>query len=93
MRASFIKPFLIPEKKNIKGVRMYVSTFRITRTGNTAAETVNYRTVSLSALEGKNFTAQSGTLSFAEGETIKYVTVNEAAVNTIVQPYYYHWMR
>lgn len=50
------------------------STFRITRTGNTkVAETVNYRTVSLSAIEGQHFTAASGTVNF--GVDISYVDI------------------
>ena len=54
------------------------STFTITRSGNTAvSETVNYRTVSLSAIEGQHFTAATGTLTFAADETSKTVTVTE----------------
>ena len=42
--------------------------FIITRTGDTsAAETVRYRTVSLSALAGQHFTDKSGLLTFAPG--------------------------
>ena len=41
------------------------TTFTITRTGDTSAtETVYYRTVSLSAIAGQHFTAQSGNLTF-----------------------------
>ncbi len=54
-----------------------ITTFTITRSENTAAETVYYRTVSLSALEGQHFTAVSGSLTFAAGQTIKTVTVTE----------------
>ena len=54
-----------------------ITTFTITRSESTAAETVHYRTVSLSALEGQNFNAANGTLTFAVGETSKTVTVTE----------------
>ena len=54
------------------------NTFTITRAGNTAvSETVNYRTVSLSAIEGQHFTAATGTLTFAADETSKTITVTE----------------
>ena len=54
------------------------TTFTVTRSGDTSvAETVRYRTVSLSALEGQHFTAVSGTLNFAADETSKTVTVAE----------------
>ena len=52
--------------------------FTVTRSGDaSAAETVRYRTVSLSALERENFTAASGTLTFEAGETSKTVSVTE----------------
>jgi len=54
-----------------------ITTFTITRSESTAAETVHYRTVSLSAIEGQHFTAVSGTLNFAAGQTSKTVTVTE----------------
>ena len=54
-----------------------ITTFTITRSESTAAETVHYRTVSLSALEGQHFNAVSGTLTFAADETSKTVTVTE----------------
>ena len=54
------------------------TTFTVTRSGDTSvAETVRYRTVSLSALEGQHFAAVSGTLNFAADETSKTVTVAE----------------
>ena len=45
------------------------NTFTITRSGEgtNVAETVLYRTVSLSAYAGQHFTAKSGTLDFAAG--------------------------
>ena len=54
-----------------------ITTFTITRSENTTAETVHYRTVSLSALEGQHFNAVSGTLNFAADETSKTVSVTE----------------
>lgn len=64
------------------------STFTITRSGNTAvSETVNYRTVSLSAIEGQHFTAASGTLAFAADETSKTVTVTESTPGTDAYKY------
>ena len=53
------------------------NTFTITRTGDTsAAETVLYRTVPLSAFPGKHYTATSGTLTFAPNQTSTNVTVS-----------------
>ncbi len=54
-----------------------ITTFTITRSESATAETVRYRTVSLSALEGQNFNAVSGTLNFAADETSKTVSVTE----------------
>ena len=52
--------------------------FTIKRSGsNLPAQTVRYRTVSLSALAGVHFTAASDTLQFAAGETQRTVIVNE----------------
>ncbi|MBQ7494820.1 MAG: hypothetical protein IJT75_03515, partial [Bacteroidaceae bacterium] len=54
------------------------STFTVTRSGNTAvAETVNYRTVSLSAIAGQHFTAVSGELTFDAEHNTRTVTVEE----------------
>ena len=64
------------------------TTFTITRTGNTdAAETVLYRTASLSAIEGQHFTAASGTLNFVADETSKTVTVTESTPGTDAYKY------
>ena len=64
------------------------STFTVTRSGNTAvSETVNYRTVSLSAIEGQHFTAAFGTLAFAADETSKTVTVTEKTPGTDAYKY------
>ena len=64
------------------------ATFTITRSGNTTvAETVYYRTVSLSAIEGQHFTAASGTLNFAANETSKTVTITESTPGTDAYKY------
>lgn len=62
------------------------NTFRITRTGNTAVqETIDWRVVSLSAIEGIHYSGiqggqagvYSGTVTFAANETYKEITINE----------------
>ena len=65
-----------------------ITTFTITRSENTAAETVYYRTVSLSAIEGQHFTAVSGSLTFTAGQTSKTVSVTEAAPSDAVYKVY-----
>ena len=69
------------------------NTFTITRSGagTDAAETVRYRTVSLSALAGTHFTAATGTLAFAAGQTTTNITVSETAISSIStsSPYRY----
>ena len=63
-------------------------TFMILRSGDTsAAETVKYRTVSLTAVAGKHFTGVSGTLTFAAKETSKEVNVTEMDKNNVPSPY------
>ena len=58
------------------------TTFTVTRTGDTsAAETVLYRTVSLSAYAGIHFTEKNGSLIFDAGQTSKTVTVSESFSN------------
>ena len=59
------------------------STFRITRTGNTAiSETIDWRVVSLSAIAGIHFTGYngdySGTVTFNVNDTYKDVTIAES---------------
>ena len=64
------------------------STFTITRNTNiSATEKVLYRTVSLSAIAGKHFTAASGKLTFDAGETSKTVTVSETTPGTDAYKY------
>ena len=64
------------------------STFTITRSGGSLpAQSVLYRTVSLSAIAGQHFTAASGTLTFAADETSKTVTVTESTPGTDAYKY------
>ena len=65
-----------------------ITTFTITRSESTAAETVYYRTVSLSAIEGQHFTAVSGSLAFIAGQASKSVTVTETAPSDAVYRVY-----
>lgn len=52
-------------------------TFTVTKTGSTAvSSTVDYATADGTALAGSDYTATSGTLTFAAGEASKTVTVN-----------------
>ena len=53
--------------------------FIVTRDDTTAAETVNYRTVSLSAYAGQHYTAKSGTLTFPAGQSAVTNTVTETS--------------
>ena len=53
------------------------TTFTVTRTETTAAQTVQYRTISLTALEGKYFEEKKGELEFAAGVASKTVIVHE----------------
>ena len=69
------------------------STFTITRSSGTGIATVFYRTVSISALEGKNFTGANGSLTFAEGETSKQVSVTESAFADLPLRYKYQGSR
>ena len=65
--------------------------FTINRTGNTSiAETVSYRTVSLSALAGKHFTEMIGQVTFAANETSKTILVDETAIADVEVNYRYH---
>ena len=57
------------------------STFTITRSDGTQAETVFYRTVSLTAYAGFHFTEKNGSLIFDAGQTSKTVTVSESFSN------------
>ena len=65
------------------------SKFTITRTDASQEETVLYRTVSITAFEGKNFTPVSGSVTFRVNETQKEVTVYETAVANIPTAFKY----
>ena len=51
--------------------------FTIRRSSSSGNETVYYRTVSLSAMDGENYTVAWGSLTFNSGESTKTVTVQE----------------
>ncbi|MHB0960176.1 MAG: S8 family serine peptidase [Pirellulaceae bacterium] len=54
-----------------------VFTFAVTRSGNTAGSvTVSYATADGTALAGSDYTAASGTLTFADGVTSQVINVN-----------------
>ena len=58
-------------------------TFVVTRTGDTsAATTVDFATSDFGATAGVDYTATNGTLAFAAGESIKFITVNITADTT-----------
>ena len=58
------------------------STFTVHRTdGSDGVQTVYFRTVNGSAVGGTHFAHQSGTLTFADGETSKTITITEHGVN------------
>ncbi len=54
------------------------STFTVSRTNTSVAETVRYRTVNISAVAGQHYTAATGTLTFGIGDDSKTVTVEES---------------
>ena len=53
------------------------TTFTVTRVGDMPQQTVYYRTVSLSAMEGQHFTANTGILNFPAGQVSAPVLVPE----------------
>ena len=64
------------------------NSFTISRSGDTsAAETVLYRTVPLSAFPGQHYTAKSGTLAFAPGQTSTNITVSAASMSNAAYMY------
>lgn len=70
---------------SVSGVSNSGSTtsFTITRSGGTdKQQTVSYRTVNGSAIGGTHFTHKQGTVTFADGETTKTVTVAELGVTS-----------
>lgn len=65
--------------------------FKIKRSGSyLPAQTVKYRTVSMSAIAGKHYTARSGEVSFAEGETdYKTVEITETLSANVEAQYHF----
>ena len=63
--------------------------FVITRSNSTTAVTVDYRTVSISALEGKHFIGANGRLTFDVGESSKQVSVAEKSISDVELRYKY----
>jgi len=62
------------------------TTFTVTRDSADASETVLYRTVSRTALDGVHFAGASGTLTFAAGVTNMQVAVFETPVDDVSLP-------
>ena len=63
--------------------------FVVTRVNSGGTEIVKYRTVSVSALDGKHFTGVSGSLTFDVGETSKEVAVAEIGLADVPLQYRY----
>ena len=61
------------------------TTFTVTRTNTAAAETLRYRTVSISAFAGQHFISVNGTISFAANERSKTVDVTELTPESVYQ--------
>ena len=62
--------------------------FKISRSGDTSiTETVQYRTVSLSAIAGQHFTERTGTVTFGAGDTDKEIAVAENTPGTAAYLY------
>ena len=67
-----------------------ITTFTITRSGNSLpAQTINFRTVNLSAYAGQHFTAVNGTYTFPEGINTKTVEVAEGTPSSTAYAYLY----
>ena len=66
------------------------TTFTITRSGSyLPAQTVNFRTVSLSAYAGQHFLARVGTKTFTAGQTSDTVKVTERLVSNVSERFRY----
>lgn len=62
--------------------------FKITRSGDLSiTETVQYRTVSLSAFAGQHFTAKTGTETFGPNQDVKEISVSEGTPGTAAYLY------
>ena len=67
--------------------------FVISRDNTTYSATVQYRTLSASALDGKHFTGVNGSLTFAAGESSKEVSVSEKDLSSVPLRYRYQCTR
>ena len=66
------------------------TTFTISRSGDVSiSETVRYKTMSVSALDGVHFTGKEGTLTFGAGDAQKTVTITEKPKDEIPLAYRY----
>lgn len=63
--------------------------FIVTRDSGAGAVTVLYRTVNISAMDGKQYTGSQGLLSFADGETSKVVDIPESHLADVPIRYRY----
>lgn len=63
--------------------------FVITRTNTSNEASIQYRTASMTALEGKHFNALNGSLTFAAGESTKEVSASEIALSSVPLRYKY----
>ncbi|MBO4475182.1 MAG: InlB B-repeat-containing protein [Bacteroidales bacterium] len=63
--------------------------FVVSRSNNSGTAYVRYRTVSISALDGKHFTGVNGSLSFADGQSSKQVAVTETPLADVPLRYRY----
>ncbi len=67
----------------------YQTTFLVSRSDASIAETVRFRTVSLSAYAAQHFTVRSGTLVFPVGTNEQSVTVSEMNIASVAAAYRY----
>ena len=75
--------FGIPEYGTFSVSGVSGSTFTISRSGGTdGKQTVYYRTINGSAIGGTHFNHAAGSVTFADGESSKTVTVTEKGVTT-----------
>ena len=63
--------------------------FVITRPSGTGKATVLYRTVNISAMDGRQYTGDHGVLCFADGETSKEVSISESRLADVPIRYKY----
>ena len=66
------------------------SKFTVKRSESGYSQTVQYRTVSISALAGKHFTEKVGSLTFGPNDTEKSVTVSETSLGDVPLRYRYY---